>query len=123
MLLQFLFYLAIPFKNSNTILNTPSSEKVSYSCVELNSIFEKTDEINQNKKLEKDRILYYDEDLIFVNKPSNLQTVPGFQDKHSLATMVQKLFKIDRLEHMSPHRLDLQTSGVGRKSTFIFFVT
>ena len=40
---------------------------------------------------DKDHILYYDDDLIFVNKPSNIQTVPGFHDStYSLANIIQK---------------------------------
>jgi 23S rRNA-/tRNA-specific pseudouridylate synthase len=103
--------MVIPFINKiNELPQEPS--KVSYSCISLNSGLEKANKLNKIDFIEKDRILYFDDDLIFVNKPYNMLTVPGFKDTHSLATIIQKMFKIENIENMSPHRLDLQTPGV-----------
>lgn len=68
--------------------------------------------LNKKTILRKENILYFDEDIVVVNKPSNIQTVPGYQDKYSLASIIQKMFSVPNIENMSPHRLDLQTSGV-----------
>jgi tRNA pseudouridine32 synthase / 23S rRNA pseudouridine746 synthase len=57
-------------------------------------------------------VLYFDSDIIVVNKPPNEQTAPGFIDKFSLATNVAKIFGIERVDRMIVHRLDFATSGV-----------
>lgn len=89
-----------------------SDAQNSMSFVAANSHLEATESLNKKLVIENERILYFDNDIIFVDKPAGLQTVPGFQDKHSLATIVSQMFKIKNIENMSPHRLDLQTSGV-----------
>ena len=55
-------------------------------------------------------ILYIDEDVLVVNKPSGLLTVPGKELKHhdSLALRV----KIEYPNSFLVHRLDMDTSGV-----------
>ncbi|MFN4057952.1 MAG: pseudouridine synthase [Roseinatronobacter sp.] len=55
-------------------------------------------------------ILYQDEDLVFVNKPSRLLSVPGRGDALSdcLITRLRNIFPTILLVH----RLDLDTSGV-----------
>lgn len=55
-------------------------------------------------------IIYEDNDIIIVNKPSGLLSVPGRKDEHkdSLATRVQKEFEGAR----TVHRLDMDTSGI-----------
>eukprot|EP01038_Epipyxis_sp_PR26KG_P005694 gene5694-7860_t len=60
----------------------------------------------------QEKILYVDNDIIVVNKPHNIQTVPGFVSNISLAGHIQDLFKISRIDHMIAHRLDYATSGV-----------
>ena len=86
--------------------------KPSLSCVALNSGLEDASKLNRKYKLRSDRILYVDEDLVVVNKPFNIQTVPGFQSNYSLALIIQDMFSVKNIEHMTPHRLDFQTSGV-----------
>lgn len=56
------------------------------------------------------RVLFQDEHLMVVNKPSGLLSVPGKAAEHqdSLMTRVQRDFPIAE----SVHRLDLSTSGV-----------
>jgi len=104
--------MVIPFKQQPNLSSDPERGMKSFSYVNQNAQFEKTAKLNEIRTIKKSDILYYDEDLVFVNKPANLQTVPGFDDKHSLATIVQKLFSVEHIETMSPHRLDLQTSGI-----------
>lgn len=55
-------------------------------------------------------ILYLDEELIALDKPSGLLSVPGRSEaaRDSLASRVQKRFP----EALTVHRLDMETSGV-----------
>ncbi|WP_108652292.1 pseudouridine synthase [Dongshaea marina] len=55
-------------------------------------------------------ILYQDEDLLFLNKPAELLSVPGRAAEHwdSLATRVQRVYPNARVVH----RLDMATSGL-----------
>ena len=55
-------------------------------------------------------ILYQDEHIMVVNKPSGLLSVPGRQEEHkdSVMTRVQRDFPLAE----SVHRLDMATSGV-----------
>ena len=79
---------------------------------EFNRNLQKTCDINKKQGLSKQNILYADKDIVVVNKPQNMLTTPGHEDKFSLATIIQKMYKIPNIENMSPHRLDLQTSGI-----------
>ena len=58
-------------------------------------------------------ILYRDEDIIVVNKPSGILSVPGKgEDKFDcISTRVRKLLP-DCIEQPSVHRLDMDTSGI-----------
>ena len=104
LLSYFLFHLMVlPFENVRK-LDKPDGS-VSYACIDLNKGLENTSRVNKKQSLEKDCILYYDDDIVAVNKPHNMQTVPGYQDPFSLAVIIQKMFKIDNIENMSPHRL------------------
>ena len=62
-------------------------------------------------------ILYQDEHIMVVNKPSGLLSVPGRLDEHkdSVMTRIQR----DYPQAESVHRLDMATSGVivNRKSS------
>lgn len=55
-------------------------------------------------------ILYYDDDIIVLNKPSGLLTVPGKDIKHRdcLESRVKRVFPLARIIH----RLDMATSGI-----------
>ena len=55
-------------------------------------------------------ILYQDEHMVVINKPSGLLTVPGKDPKHadSAITRVNRVFPTARIVH----RLDMATSGV-----------
>ena len=55
-------------------------------------------------------ILYQDDDLLIVNKPSELLTVPGKDPKHAdcLIARVNRVFPTAKIVH----RLDMATSGV-----------
>lgn len=115
--MQFLLILSIFF---NIISNTTSFILKAY--LNRQYVFQIRSFIDQNKDLEGDtninsglgneRILYADEDVIFVHKPENSQTAPGFLESNSLATHIQQLFHIPRVDHMIVHRLDYATSGV-----------
>ncbi|MFY8326435.1 bifunctional tRNA pseudouridine(32) synthase/23S rRNA pseudouridine(746) synthase RluA [Pseudoalteromonas sp. ZZD1] len=55
-------------------------------------------------------ILYQDDDLLIVNKPSELLTVPGKDPKHAdcLISRVNRVFPTAKIVH----RLDMATSGI-----------
>lgn len=55
-------------------------------------------------------VLYHDDDVIVVNKPSGLLSVPGKAPEHrdSLITRIQRVYPEARIVH----RLDMATSGV-----------
>ncbi|GGF85023.1 bifunctional tRNA pseudouridine(32) synthase/23S rRNA pseudouridine(746) synthase RluA [Alteromonas lipolytica] len=55
-------------------------------------------------------LLYYDDDVIVINKPSGLLSVPGKAPEHrdSLIARLQRVFPQARIVH----RLDMATSGV-----------
>lgn len=55
-------------------------------------------------------LLYYDDDVVVVNKPSGLLSVPGKAPEHrdSLIARLQRVFPLARIVH----RLDMATSGV-----------
>lgn len=55
-------------------------------------------------------LLYHDDDVIVVNKPSGLLSVPGKAPEHrdSLITRIQRVYPDARIVH----RLDMATSGV-----------
>ena len=55
-------------------------------------------------------ILYQDDDLLIVNKPSELLTVPGKDPKHAdcLIARVNRVFPTAKIVH----RLDMATSGI-----------
>lgn len=57
-----------------------------------------------------DLILYIDNSIIAINKPSGLRTIPDGYDKNK--ENLQSLLKIKFPELMTVHRLDKQTSGV-----------
>ena len=59
------------------------------------------------------KILYRDDDIIVVNKPSGLLAVPGRgEDKQDcIVSRVRRLFP-DTIEQPSVHRLDMDTSGL-----------
>jgi len=55
-------------------------------------------------------IIYQDEDILVLNKPAGLLSVPGREPKHndSLQSRTQEKFK----EALTVHRLDMDTSGI-----------
>tara|TARA_B110000003_G_scaffold242613_1_gene250526 strand:+ start:10173 stop:10826 length:654 start_codon:yes stop_codon:yes gene_type:complete len=55
-------------------------------------------------------ILYFDEDVLVVNKPSGLLTVPGKELKHH--DSLELRVKIEYPNSFLVHRLDMDTSGV-----------
>ena len=57
-----------------------------------------------------DLILYIDNSIIVINKPSGLRTIPDGYDKNK--ENLQSLLNIDFPEIMTVHRLDKETSGV-----------
>lgn len=60
-------------------------------------------------------ILYIDEHICVVNKPSGILAVPGPRRKPSLATVIYDIIQPNALENMDQmvvHRLDMDTSGI-----------
>ena len=65
-----------------------------------------------NSGLGMEQLIYCDDDIIVVDKPSFCQTAPGFREPDSLATHIARIYNIDRIDKMIVHRLDYATSGV-----------
>jgi tRNA pseudouridine32 synthase / 23S rRNA pseudouridine746 synthase len=57
-------------------------------------------------------VLYWDDDIIAVNKPPNLPSVPSLEFATSLVDKIAKWFNHPRSDKMVVHRLDYATSGV-----------
>lgn len=58
------------------------------------------------------RVIYQDNDLLVLDKPSGLLSVPGINSRFSLAGAVAHKYGHDRIDRMITHRLDEATSGV-----------
>ena len=64
------------------------------------------------------QIVYNDEHIVVVNKPSGVLTVPGINSNPSMLTMLYEEYKHEldppdmKMEHMIVHRLDMDTSGI-----------
>lgn len=58
-------------------------------------------------------VLYEDDDLLIINKPSGLASVPGrtFEHYDSVASRARHLYP-ELPSHVAVHRLDLETSGI-----------
>ena len=82
------------------------------SFIDLNEIIDKEISVNYNSGLGKERLLYVDDDIIVVDKPTACSTAPGFREYDSLASRISSVFKIDRVDKMIVHRLDYATSGL-----------
>lgn len=109
------YSMVLPFTPKKQLRSVvPNGNMISFSRIQENAKFEnqKTSINSGINDINKNTILYYDEDIIVVNKPCNLQTVPGFHEDLSIASVMKDLFKISNVEHMTPHRLDYQTSGL-----------
>lgn len=70
------------------------------------------DDHELNLGLGQEKVLYVDDDVIVVDKPSRAQSAPGFLCQDSLATRLASTFRINRVDKMIVHRLDYATSGV-----------
>lgn len=69
------------------------------------------DPLTPTSEIEKVVVLYEDEDIIAVEKPANILSVPGKEITYSLSSIIQKQFpNIDGPGLV--HRLDYETSGV-----------
>lgn len=73
----------------------------------------KTDEnpllidLAEDKKL---KIIYEDEEIVVVNKPAELLSIPGIEIQNSVYTQLQEGFQ--GIEPLIIHRLDMSTSGL-----------
>ncbi len=56
-------------------------------------------------------ILYQDKEIVAVNKPSGVLSVPGIKEKYCITEIVKHNFK-NCIEHPAVHRLDMDTSGI-----------
>ena len=70
------------------------------------------DDVNINQGLGMEKLIYVDDDMIVVDKPTLCQTAPGFREADSLATRIASLFKLPRVDKIVVHRLDYATSGL-----------
>lgn len=61
-------------------------------------------------------IVHNDQHVVVVNKPSGVLTVPGVNDNPNLLSLVYDTIKdeckVEKIEHMIVHRLDMDTSGI-----------
>ena len=63
------------------------------------------------------QIVYDDEHIVVVNKPSGVLTVPGINSNPSMLSLLYEKYKEEldpemKPEHMIVHRLDMDTSGI-----------
>jgi tRNA pseudouridine32 synthase/23S rRNA pseudouridine746 synthase len=63
------------------------------------------------------QIVYDDEHMVVVNKPSGVLTVPGINSNPSMLSLLHEIYKEEldpemKKEHMIVHRLDMDTSGI-----------
>jgi len=63
------------------------------------------------------QIVYDDEHMVVVNKPSGVLTVPGINANPSMLSLLHEIYKEEldpemKKEHMIVHRLDMDTSGI-----------
>lgn len=86
--------------------------QASPSFIDLNEIIDEEISVNYNSGLGKERLLYVDDDIIVVDKPTACSTAPGFREFDSLASRISSVFKIARVDKMIVHRLDYATSGL-----------
>ncbi len=65
-----------------------------------------------NFGLGKEKIIYLDQDIVVVHKPSHALSVPAVQEADCVAQRIADLLNIPRVDQMIVHRLDYATSGV-----------
>lgn len=82
------------------------------SYIDKNEIINSELSENYNSGLGKEKLIYVDNDIIIVDKPSCCSTAPGFREPDSLASRIAEIFHIDRIDKMIVHRLDYATSGL-----------
>ena len=86
-----------------------------YDCLygSTNSFIDEMDPAcNINAGLGSEKLIYVDDDLVVMDKPSMCQSAPGYRELDSLATRVAALFRLDRVDKIVVHRLDYATSGL-----------
>ncbi len=64
--------------------------------------------INQSDQISKPEVIYQDQDLLVVNKPAGLLSVPGLSQPENLLDLLRQSFPNIRVVH----RLDMATSGL-----------
>ena len=82
------------------------------SFIDVHEILDAETSKNYNSGLGKESLLYVDDDIIIVNKPTACSTAPGLRETESLATRIASTFRISRIDKMIVHRLDYATSGL-----------
>jgi tRNA pseudouridine32 synthase / 23S rRNA pseudouridine746 synthase len=82
------------------------------SFIDINEVIDKEISVDYNSGLGQERLLYVDDEIIVVEKPTACSTAPGFREFDSLASRIASVFKIDRVDKMIVHRLDYATSGL-----------
>ena len=75
-------------------------------------VFGLIEDLYPSSSLDQIKLLYCDADIIVLDKPPNLNTVPGVVESTSLAQYAAEVFKVARVDQMIVHRLDYGTSGV-----------
>ena len=75
-------------------------------------VFSLIEDLYPSSGLDQVKLLYCDADIIVLDKPPNLNTVPGVVETTSLAQFAAEAFKVARVDQMIVHRLDYATSGV-----------
>lgn len=71
---------------------------------------ETSDDASMREKLEP-AIVYEDSDIVVVNKPADLLSIPGKEEHHSVLSWLRKQYP-DATGALLVHRLDMSTSGL-----------
>ena len=83
---------------------------VIFHCIGV--VFSLIEGLYPSASLQQVKLLYCDADIIVLDKPPNLNTVPGVVETTSLVQFAAEVFKVARVDQMVVHRLDYGTSGV-----------
>ena len=88
------------------------NQQLHLSFIDRNEVINTEISRDYNSGLGKESLLYADDDIIVVDKPTCCSTAPGYRETDSLASRIADVFKIDRVDKMIVHRLDYSTSGL-----------
>jgi 23S rRNA-/tRNA-specific pseudouridylate synthase len=114
------FGLSLQSYRMMAFITTPLQQKaflqpfryMTSSFIDRNEILNSGFSNDYNSGLGSENVIFFDDDIIVVDKPTCCSTAPGYREPDSLATRIAAVFKIERTDKMIVHRLDYATSGV-----------